>query len=192
MKCIIIEGPQGCGKTHLSNYLRENLASSNLYRLTGQKDKTITGKEKSKKMYLALLNYMKELESCDVNLIFDRTFFSEQVYGLLGYKEYDFTDTYEELLQKLGELNYEIYYISLYLENTELFRSRLIRESHHNYQAFSLENSVNQQNMYLSLIPGIESLPNTRVIKLPMDDFEVAYKAINELLEINVARRTLK
>ena len=61
MKCIIVEGPQGCGKTSLTNYLRDNIAASNLYRLTGNKDKTITGKEKSRKMYYALLNYMNNI-----------------------------------------------------------------------------------------------------------------------------------
>lgn len=75
MKCIIVEGPQGCGKTTLTNYLRENIPAANLYRLTGHKDKTVTGKEKSEKMYNALLNYIKSLEGCDVNLIFDRMFF---------------------------------------------------------------------------------------------------------------------
>ena len=43
-KLIIVEGPQGTGKTTLTNYLRENLASSNLYRLSGQKDKSEKGK----------------------------------------------------------------------------------------------------------------------------------------------------
>ena len=102
-KIIIIEGPQGCGKTSLANYLRENIAASNLYRLTGNKDKTITGKEKSKNMYYALLDYMKKLENCEVNLIFDRTFFTDYVYSLLGYKEYDYKDVYQELLKKLED-----------------------------------------------------------------------------------------
>lgn len=184
MKFIVIEGPQGCGKTTLTNFLRDNIPASNLYRLSGQKDKTITGKEKSKKMYFALLDYLKEIEHCDMNLIFDRTFFTEQVYGLLGYKEYDFTDIYEELLKRLGELDYEIYYISLYLEDTSIYGTRLKRE-HHNYQAFSIENSINQQNTYQSLLPGIRALPNTKVIELAMDDFEKAYASIRDLFGIN-------
>lgn len=183
MKFIIVEGPQGCGKTGLTNYLRDNIAASNLYRLSGQKDKTITGKEKSKKMYFALLDYLKELEHCDMNLIFDRTFFTEQVYALLGYKEYDFTDVYEELLKRLGELDYEIYYISLYLNDVNIFETRLKRE-HHNYQAFSLENSINQQNTYKSLLPGIRALKNTKVIELAMDNFDEAYEEINKILKI--------
>ena len=40
---IIIEGPQGVGKSTMANFLRDNLASSNLYRLTGIKDKSQTG-----------------------------------------------------------------------------------------------------------------------------------------------------
>lgn len=183
MKCIIVEGPQSCGKTNLTNYLRDNIAASNLYRMSGQKDKTNTGKEKSEKMYFALLNYLKELEHCDMNLIFDRTFFSEQVYALLGYKEYSFTDVYEKLLQKLGELDYEIYYISLYLEDVNIFETRLKRD-HHNYQAFSLENSVKQQEAYRSLLRGIKELKNTKVYEIAMDDFDEAYNQINEILGI--------
>lgn len=79
MKCIIIERTQDCGKTSLSNYLRKNLASSNLCRLAGNKDKTEIGKKKSGEMYFALLEYMKKIENSNLNLIFDRTFFTEQV-----------------------------------------------------------------------------------------------------------------
>lgn len=183
-KCIIVEGPQGCGKTNLANYLRENIPASNLYRLTGNKDKTLTGKEKSKKMYYALLNYMQALENSEVNLIFDRTFFTEYVYALLGYKEYDYTDVYEDLLKKLGDLDYDIYYISLYLKDTNIFTERLKR-IHHNYQAFSLDNSINQQNTYKSLLPKIKELKNTQVIELAMDDFDEAYAKINDLFAIN-------
>ena len=167
MKCIIVEGPQGCGKTNLTNYLRDNIAASNLYRLTGNKDKTITGKEKSTKMYYALLNYIKE-----------------QVYAKLGYKDYDFTDVYEDLLKIFGELDFEIYYISLYLKDTSIFETRLKRD-HHQYQAFSLENSTNQQNAYKSLLPSIKALKNTKVYKVAMDDFDAAYKEIDNILGIN-------
>lgn len=184
MKCIIIEGPQGCGKTSLANYLRENIAASNLYRLHGQSDKTKTGKEKSHKMYDALLEYMQKIEDSEVNLIFDRTFFTEQVYALLGYKEYDFSDVYEELLTKFEKLNYEVYYISLYLDNENIYGTRLKRV-HHNYQAFSLENSVNQQNAYKSLIPRIKKLKNTTVYELAMDDFDAAYEKINAIFDIH-------
>lgn len=184
MKCIIVEGPQGCGKTGLTNYLRENIPASNLYRLTGNKDKTISGKEKSINMYNALLDYMKNIEKSEVNLIFDRTFFSDYVYANLGFKEYSYGDVYYKLLQRLGELNYNIYYISLYLEDTDIFNKRLKRV-HHNYQTFSIQNSINQQNEYKKLIPEIKKLENTKVYEIAMDDFDKAYKIIDDIFEIN-------
>ena len=183
-KIIIIEGPQGCGKTSLANYLRENIAASNLYRLTGNKDKTITGKEKSKNMYYALLDYMKKLENCEVNLIFDRTFFTDYVYSLLGYKEYDYKDVYQELLKKLEDLDFDIYYFSLYLEDTSIYGKRLKRV-HHNYQEFSLDSSIKQQNTYKMIAEDINKLKNTQVFAIAMDDFDEAYEKINKILNIN-------
>lgn len=182
-QCIIVEGPQGCGKTHLVNYLRENIPASNLYRLSGQADKTEQRKIKSKEMYYALLKYMKEIENSNINLVFDRTFFTEQVYCKLGYKEYSFDDVYNELLKMLENLNYDIHYISLYLKDVNIYKIRLNRE-HHNYQNFSLENSVNQQNMYKSLIRDIKKLKNTKVYEIAMDNFNEAYNEINKLFEI--------
>lgn len=186
-KLIIVEGPQGTGKTTLTNYLRDNIPGSNLYRLSGQKDKTNTGKEYSKKMYNALLEYLNSMQEIPMDLIFDRTFFTEEVYARLGYKEYDFTDIYNELVNKLIGLNYDIYFISLYLENVELFRKRLDRESHHNYQSFSIENSVNQQNTYNQLV---EELMNKgiNIIKLPMDDFIKSYEIIDDIFKLKEIR----
>lgn len=184
MKCIIIEGPQGCGKTTLANYLRENIESSNLYRLTGNKDKTITGKEKSVRMYKALLEYMKAVQYSDVNLIFDRTFFSEQVYANLGYKEYSYDDAFQELVAELISLDYDIHYIALHLEDVQIYEQRLKRV-HHNYQAFSLENSVNQQKEYAKIADYLEKTGKVTVHRLAMDDFEKAYDYINETLDIH-------
>ena len=75
-RLIIVEGPQGTGKTSLTNYLRDNIASSNLYRLAGQKDKTLTGKKYSEIMYKALLDYLERMQIVPMTILFDRTFFS--------------------------------------------------------------------------------------------------------------------
>lgn len=178
-KLIIVEGPQGTGKSTLTNYLRDNIAGSNLYRLSGQKDKTQTGKEYSIKMYDALLNYLEAMQEIPMDLIFDRTFFTEEVYARLGYKEYEFTDVYEKLIERLVSLNYDIYFISLYLQNVELFKERLARDSHHNYQSFSVENSVNQQKIYREISDYLET-KGIGVIRLAMDDFEESYKIIDD------------
>ncbi|MDD4067235.1 MAG: hypothetical protein PHH22_04620, partial [Clostridia bacterium] len=125
---IIIEGAQGVGKTTVTDYIRNKMPYTNLYRLSGHSDITREGYNKSKKMYNDLFEYMKNLENTDVNLLFDRTFFSEEVYTRLGYKEYSFTDLYEELLVKLNNLDFVIYYFVLYLKDEELFKERLDRK----------------------------------------------------------------
>ncbi len=187
-KIIIVEGPQGTGKTTLTDYLRTVMAGSNLYRLSGQKNKTMSGKEKSRFMYESLLEYMKKMESISMDLIFDRTFFSEEVYARLGYKEYSFTDVYQALVEKLCALDYDIYFIVLYLENVMLYRQRLARDMHHNYQAFSVENSINQQKCYLEIAHELE---NTKINVYPiaMDDFEEAYEKINATLKLEIPRK---
>lgn len=179
---IIIEGPQGSGKSTMANFLRDNLACSNLYRLTGIKDKTITGYEKNKNMYFNLIDYMASLEETGLNLIFDRTFFTEQVYASLGYKDYKFDDVYEELVKRLAKLNFNIYFVVLYCDNTHLYEERLKRQ-HHNYQSFSLDNSVNQQNMYIKLIDEIKE-ENINKIKLCVDDFDKAYSTLIDCVPV--------
>lgn len=185
---IIVEGPQGVGKSTLANFLRDNLPTTNLYRLSGIKDKSINGKEKNKIMYLGLINYMESLEETELNLVFDRTFFSEQVYCLLGYKDYKFDDVYERLVKKLASLDYNIYFVVLYLKDENLYEKRL-RRIHHNYQSFSLKNSVEQQSTYLKLANEIKE-KNIKVLKIEMDDYEKGYnkivKSIPLLRENNV------
>ena len=146
-RLIIVEGPQGAGKSTLANYLRDNIAGSNLYRLSGQKDKTEQGLYYSNQMYDALIDYLKVMQNVPMDMIFDRTFTTEEVYSRLGYKDYSFTDSYDRYVNELARLDYELHYFSLYLKNVELFRERLARPEHHNYQAFSLENSINQQTL---------------------------------------------
>ena len=158
---------------------------SNLYRLSGQKDKTLTGKKYSEIMYKALLDYLERMQIVPMTILFDRTFFSEEVYARLGYKEYSFSDIYEKLVKKLNDLNYDIYFLSLYLEDEKLYEARLARERHHNYQAFSTENSSNQQRVYKELGEEIiKKYNNIKVFRIAMDNFEKAYKEINEILDI--------
>ena len=179
---IIIEGPQGSGKSTMANFLRDNLSSSNLYRLTGIKDKSITGYNKNKSMYLGLINYMESLEDTELNLIFDRTFFTEEVYSILGYKEYKFDEAYDRLVKKLSQLDFNIYLVILYCKDTSLYEKRL-RRQHHNYQAFSVENSVNQQNTYLHLLDEIE-YDTINKIKLCVDNYYEAYKILIDSIPV--------
>lgn len=182
-RMIIVEGPQGTGKTTLTNYLRENIPSSNLYRLAGQKDKSESGKELSKYMYQIQLDYLEKMANVPMDLIFDRTFFTEEVYAQLGYKDYSFTDVYQELVCRLENIDYDVYLAILYLENQDIYLERLQRDTHHNYQDFSVSNSINQQMKYLEL--G-EALLNSsiKVFTFAMDDFDKAYKEVNKVFKI--------
>ncbi len=181
---IIIEGPQGTGKSTLANYLRDNIASSNLYRLSGQRDKTNKGLELSIKMYDALLSYLKDMQNIPMDMIFDRTFMTEEVYARLGFKDYSFTEQYKCYSNLLNQLNYNIHYFNLYLEDTDLFIKRLARDSHHNYQAFSKDSSVKQQMMYSEIANELSQYNNINVHNLAMDNFEESYSDVRKLLKM--------
>jgi len=160
---IIVEGPQGVGKTTFTNYLREKMSSTDLYRLSGIKDKSETGFDKIKQRYNNLLDYMENCEN--INMIFDRTFFSEEVYSRLGYKPYSFSELYGKLLNRLDNLNYDIYLVVLYLEDTSEYERR-IKRNKHQYQKFDVESSINQQREYLKLADEVSGKTrNIKVIK---------------------------
>ena len=183
-KMIIVEGPQGAGKTTLANYLRDNIPGSNLYRLSGQKDKSLNGLEYSRKMYDALFEYLAKMQKVPMDMIFDRTFTTEEVYARLGYKDYSFTEDYEAYLKMLERLEYDIYYFSLYLRDINLYAKRLDRGEHHNYQEFSVDNSRNQQELFLEMSRDLGQLKNVNAIQLPMDDFDEAYGIVKDTLKM--------
>lgn len=186
-KIIIVEGPQGVGKTTLTDFIRHSIPYTNLYRLSGTADTSISGKEKSKVMYEDLLDYMKKLENKSINLLFDRTFFTEEVYCRLGFKEYTFTDIYENLLEKLANLDFDIYYIVLYLSDEKEFEKRLNREGKAKvkYTSFNKESSIKQQNEYLKLAEEIkEKYKNINVITIDnTKDLESVESRLKELLK---------
>ena len=77
----------------------------------------------------------------------------------------------------------------LYLEDTSLYEKRLVRQ-HHQYQAFSLESSIKQQNAYLKLADDL-NMPNIKVLKIATDNYEEAYnKLINSIPVLNGIKYT--
>ena len=183
-KLIVVEGAQGAGKTTVTDFLRHSLSYTNLYRLSGTSDSSIEGKKKSEEMYYDLLEYIKRLENKSINLVFDRTFFTEENYCRLGKKEYDFTDVYEKLLKQISNLDYEIYYITLYLKDTNQYVKRLDRKEKAviKYAKFEAENSIKQQEVYLEMAKEIkEKYPKINVINLQNDrDFEETKKELRD------------
>ncbi len=179
---VIIEGAQGVGKTTFCNYCRETIPFSNMYRLSGTSDKTQAGLAKSIKMYDALQDYLDSISTCDLNLIFDRTFFSEEVYCRLGYKEYSFSQAYKGYVERLNKLDMNIFVVILYVENAELYTERLKREKTRTFTNFLLETSIEQQNMYLQLANELQEYSNIHPILVATDDFEQAYAKLHNLI----------
>lgn len=186
-KIIIVEGPQGAGKTTITDYIRKVIPYTNLYRLSGTADITKTGKEKAKVMYEDLMNYIEKLQNKSINLLFDRTFFTEEVYCRLGFKDYSFTDVYNKLLDRLSQMDFDIYYITLYLGNEDEYITRLNRDgkARVKYTKFEKQSSVNQQNEYLKLANEIkEKYKNIHVIIIDnCRKLEDVQKELKELLD---------
>ena len=185
-KIIIVEGAQGVGKTTVTDFLRYAVKYTNLYRLTGTADSSKEGKKKATIMYENLLSYMKTLENLSINLLFDRTFFTEEIYCRLGFKDYSFTDVYEKLLEELSKMDFEIYYITLYLKYESQFEQRLAREGKAvpEYAKFKAESSINQQREYLKMANEVkEKYPNINVVNIQNDrDFEDVKKELMKVL----------
>lgn len=186
-KIIIVEGAQGAGKTTITDYIRHAIPYTNLYRLSGTADSTPTGRAKSEKMYIDLVDYIEKLQNMSINLLFDRTFFTEEIYCRLGFKEYTFNDIYEKLLNRLANMDFEIYYITLYLSDENEFEKRLNRagKAKNAYAKFNKQSSINQQNAYLKMTDEIaEKYPQIKVIKLDnCRDENVVKEEIKNMLD---------
>lgn len=172
-KLIVVEGAQGAGKTTITDFLRYSIPYTNLYRLSGTSDSTITGLAKATKMYENLMNYMQTLENQSINLVFDRTFFTEENYCRQGFKEYSFTEEYNKLLDKFSKLDFEIYYITLYLEDESLFVERIKRDKKcaPSYAQFKADSSINQQKIYLQMADEIsKKYPSINTLNLANDN----------------------
>lgn len=187
-KLIIVEGPQGTGKTTLTDYLRHSLPYTNLYRLSGTADSSETGLAKSIKMYEDLIKYLKMMEGTDINLVFDRTFFTEENYCRNGFKEYSFTEEYNKLVKKLDKLDFDIYYINLYLDDVSKFEERLNRSGKalYKYAPFKVESSIKQQETYCQMSDELKkNTKNIQVIDFNVNrPVEEEYEELNKLLGI--------
>lgn len=185
-KIVIVEGAQGVGKTTITDFIRHSMKYTNLYRLSGTNDSSKTGLEKSIKMYTDLQEYMKTLENLGINLLFDRTFFSEENYCRLGYKEYCFTPVYNKLLDELSKMDFDIYYITLYLKDEGLYEKRLERKekAKPSYAKFAVNKSIEQQRMYLNMADEINKKYAEKIKVYKIDNSRPIEKVQKEIKKI--------
>ena len=188
-KIVIVEGAQGAGKTTITDFIRHAMKYTNLYRLSGTSDSSKTGLEKATKMYTDLQKYMRTLENLGINLLFDRTFFSEENYCRLGYKEYSFTSIYDKLLKELSEMDFDIYYITVYLKNESLFKKRILRKEKAvpSYAKFAIEKSIEQQREYLKMADEINEKYGDKIKVYKIENsrpIEEVEKEIKDILGI--------
>lgn len=182
-KVILIEGSQGVYKSSVTNILREKLTSTNLLRLSGVKGKTKQDEVKSFSYHANVLNMVADSHECGLNWVFDRSYLSDRVYAKLGYKDYDFEYYSGVLAEKLSRLAsyYDVFFFVLTADE-ESFKERLCRDKGE-YQSFSVESSINQQNEYLNEIEKLDKRVATFVIdtsnKTSVDVAEMIIKIIN-------------
>lgn len=105
MEITILEGARGLGKSTISRILRDGMTNTLLINMTGNNDNSEEGKSATFKHYENLMVYLsyEKYDKSPFNFLFDRTFFSEQVYATL-YKDYDFTPQFNSLLKQLDNL----------------------------------------------------------------------------------------
>ena len=179
---IIVEGPQGVGKSTFTTYLREHMSGTDLYRLSGIKDREETGLPKITLKYEKFIEYM---ENCsDINMVFDRTFFTNEIYARMGFQKYSFTETYQKLLYKLDNMKnieqYDIYLVITYLQDESLYYER-VKRIKHQYQKFDAESSILQQKEYFKMADEVErQTKNIKVIRFANDNEEMMQENIQK------------
>ena len=81
-------------------------------------------------------------------------------------------------------MDFEIYYITLYLENEKLYNERLNRDGKAIVETskFSAENSIGQQRVYLQMADEIQKeYPNIKVLKIANDrEIEIVKQELKE------------
>lgn len=156
MKLIIIEGARGTGKSSVTSKLRHSLKGSTLVNATGFSDDYWKGFIKITSYYEYWMEFLESMVKVDNQyVIFDRFFFSELVYSSL-YKNYNFEGVYELFLDRLKELEPQIFLLTVN-DNNEL-RKRLNRDkvNFHNVDE-SVEETLKQQEVYLKIFDNVES-----------------------------------
>lgn len=157
MSIIVLEGSRGTGKSTLAFQLRQTLKDSTLINFTGFNMDGVQGLNKISSYYLnwlSMFHYMNK-DSIEQTIICDRIFFSEKVFSKL-YKNYDFSNIYQSLVESFSLLQPTIFYLRI--SDEEELSKRLIRDKipFHNVEE-SVKETMKQQEEYDRVFQGVSN-----------------------------------
>lgn len=183
---VFVHGGQGCGKSSVTNILREQWTHTVLFRLAGVPSNQMSANEKSKHYHYEMLKAVQNVGAYEsgMSFVFDRSYLCEKVYANLGFKAYDFeeetTFLHTEGLKPLVN-HYDVYMVLL-TATEETLNQRLNRGDKPQFEqvAFEASNSLAQQAEYLK---EFKRLPQeVQTIVLPTDGLS-ARETAQKLME---------
>lgn len=128
---IILEGPDGCGKTTIAYYLSKEL---NIPIFKNQRTRnTLYNNEDDSNQFLSLLKWgvseqLELIKQCDVSLIFDRLFPSEYVYSRVYMR-----NLYDDLVHQYDLTWHKMNGIIIFLDRKQLTkRDELVHSNEYN------------------------------------------------------------
>ena len=178
-----IESAQGVGKSTVLKALRETLPYTTSMDLTGNPDRTIEGKDKIFKYHSRILRMFEDTHLLGMNWLCSRSYMSEAIYCSLGAKPYDFKFASHLLRQECEYLTeyYNIYFIHLTATEEQL-KERLKRDKFE-YNPFSVENSLKQQEEYKKeMLLLAKECENVKVFEIQNDDLQATVNTIKDLI----------
>jgi deoxyguanosine kinase len=157
MQINILEGARGTGKSTLAFKLRQTLPETTLINPTGFHTDGAKGLVRVYDYYMAWMRLLFAECVSDNRYVFDRFFFTEQVFSKL-YKNYNFNVGYNDFAEMLEELSLggvKINIFHLTIDDEEELKERLTRDKvPFANVSENVEESMKQQEMYRKLFNG--------------------------------------
>ena len=147
-KLVIIEGGIASGKSSLSHLLRENMKHTTMLSLSSIIDDSSVN---SFLYHTNILTMMMDIDKS--NFVLCRSFISNEIMARLGHKEYDNTENYEFLTDKLlflARYYYDVKIIILASSKQE-FERRLSKRNKFELIDHTVEEAIKQNREYLKI-----------------------------------------
>ena len=147
-KLIIVEGGIASGKSSLSYLLRENMKHTTMLSLSSiYNDSSVS----SFLYHTSILNMAIDIK--DSNFVFCRSFLSNEIYTRLGHKDYDNSENYHFLLDKLMFLARYYYDVKIIIVGTtsKELEKRLSKREKFEFVEHSVNEAMRQQREYLKM-----------------------------------------